>query len=551
MFKQRSGIVAAALAGAMLVCDAPLRAATLPSVSFSTVTTNGYGTDDLNAVAIDRDTLATVGNYQYMAYFGYSSNSNAPIYVARRAVGTNTWTSVKTPYSDIVGTDTVGTDSIITNGIDDHDVVSMAVDGNGDMHLSWGMHNTALNYAISGPVNGSTFSPSFTTQTSTNNPTLFSQLGSIDQATYPEFYYELNSSGQPNGNLLFDYRDAASSTGGGSGNGNTFFGTYNASTKSFNSINEVLNGGATSVNAYQNSLVYDTHGNLLMSWTWRGSASTFQTNQNIMFAQSPDNGSTWYRQGGSSQYTLPVVASQVSGTTANQVAQVVENIPQGSSLINTTSMAVDTSGNPMVATWYTPNGNTNNGAVSPTNNPNRQYMLDYYTGSTWKASQITNRANDVNFDGPGTGVRDLGRPIVLVDNQDRVLVVTRSEDSGILGGPISTSLMGNNIVVYWNTMASLDSSSPQPWQSITLDSANMGEWEPTYDPLAWKADNELEMLYQPAGLVGETSNTISVLDWNEQAYFNPSPIPEPAAAAAMAMLAPAVLMRRRRRAAGA
>ena len=75
----------------------------------------------------------------------------------------------------------------------------MAVDGNGDMHLSWGMHNIPLNYAISNPVNGATFNPTFTTQTQSNNPNLFAEFNSsgISQATYPEFYYTPNGSGAP------------------------------------------------------------------------------------------------------------------------------------------------------------------------------------------------------------------------------------------------------------------------------------------------------------------------------------------------------------------
>jgi len=61
------------------------------------------------------------------------------------------------------------------------------------------------------------------------------------------------------------------------------------------SHNFVINGELTSVNAYLNSLVYDSSGNLDMSWTWRATAN-WQTNSNIMFAQSPDNGTTWFKQ---------------------------------------------------------------------------------------------------------------------------------------------------------------------------------------------------------------------------------------------------------------
>jgi hypothetical protein len=501
---------------------APAQTGTNGTVTFIPLATNAYGTDDLNSCGIIRDNLVTIDGYQFVAYYSYntpgrSGDSSGTIELARRAVGSTTWTTVDTKITVTVGTNGVSADSIITNGIDDHDVIAMAVDGNGDMHISWGMHNVALNYDISSnSVIGSTFAPTFVQQTATNDPALFSAFtaSGIDQPTYPEFYYAENSNGTPNGNLVFDFRNPASASGGGSGNGNTYFTTYTSSTKTFADPEEVLDGGDTSVNGYQNGLVYTSTGNLLMSWTWRATP-TYQTNEDEMFAQSPDNGVTWYQQGGTTPYTLPIVQSQVVGTTSAQVAQIVENIPQNSSLINQSWMTVDKNNNPVIATWLTPNGNAVTGG-----DPNRQYELYYYTGTQWEASQISNRQNDDGYDTSGNDVRDLARPVVVVDNSNRVLVVTRSEDSGLIGGAMPTTLTGNNIVVYWNTMASLDSANPAAWNAITLDTANMGEWEPTYDQLLWNSTNTLDLFYEPVGLSGETSATAQILQWNEPQFFS-------------------------------
>jgi autotransporter-associated beta strand protein len=379
------------------------------------------------------------------------------------------------------------------------------------------MHNIPLNYAISNAANGATFAPTFTTQTAANNPTLFSQfnVSGISQVTYPEFYYIPNSNGTPSGNLVFDYRNAASASGGGSGNGNTYFGQYNASTSSFTAPSEILDGGITSVNGYQNRLVYDSNGNLDMTWTWR-STPNFQSNNNILFAQSPDNGVTWYQQGGKTQYTLPIIASTADGGTTPQVAQTIQAIAQNSSLINQASMTVDKNNNPVLATWLTPNGNASL-PVSATNNPNLQYELIYYTGTAWEESQITHRTSDTAFDTSGTYVRDLGRPIVLVDSENRVLVVTRSEDTG-MGSYSNPSTPNNNLVVYWNTMAGLDSATPTAWKSFALDDANLGEYEPSYDPTAWTASNTLDLFYEPVGLSGETTGSAEVLQWNESTF---------------------------------
>ena len=497
---------------AVLVGVSRSATATTPGVTLIPISSNAYGADDTNSCSISRNNLITVGNYQYTAYYKYINNSTGTIVVGRRSSGSSSWTLVTTPY-----TINSSSDSLYSGDIDDHDIVAMAVDGNGDMHLSWGMHNIPLNYAISNVVSGTTFAPSFTTQTASNNPTLFSEFTAdgISQATYPEFYYIPKSDGTPSGNLVFDYRNAASATGGGSGNGNTYFGTYNASNSSFTSPAEILDGGITSVNGYQNRLTYDSHGNLLMTWTWR-STPNFQSNNNILFAQSPDNGTTWYQQGGTTKYTLPIIASTSNGGTSAQVAQVVQSVVQNSSLINNSDMTVDNKDNPVIATWLTPNGNASQ-AVSATNNPNRQYELIYYNGSAWETSQISHRTSDTAFDTSGNEVRDLGRPIVLVDTSNRVLVVTRSEDSG-MGSYKNASTPNNNLVVYWNTMASLDSASPSPWKSFALDNANMGEYELSYDSNLWSSSNTLDLFYEPVGLSGETTGTAQVLQWTESTF---------------------------------
>jgi autotransporter-associated beta strand protein len=514
---RRLRLVCASAVASTLVGVGSARAALNGSVTFFPIATNAYGYDDTNSCAVSRNNLATVGNYQYTAYYQYDSNSEGTIIVGRRASNSSSWSLINTGINL-----TNSSDALYSGGIDDHDIVAMAVDGNGDMHLSWGMHNNTLNYAISNAANGSVFNSNtvkFTTQTASNNPALFSQLGTIDQVTYPEFYYVPNSSGTPSGNLLFDYRDAGSASGGGSGNGNTFFGVYNSSSKSFADPQEVLDGAITSVNGYQNRLVYDSKGNLDMTWTWR-STPAFQTNNNILFAQSPNNGLTWTQQGGSPQYTLPIIANNSNGGTGSQVAQVVETIAQNSSLINQASMTVDKNNNPVLATWLTPNGNASL-PVSSTNNPNMQYELYYYTGSQWAASQITHRTSDTVFDTNGGAVddpvRDLGRPIVLVDSSNRVLVIGRSEDTG-MGSYDNPNTPNNNLTVYWNTMASLDSANPAPWKSFALDTANMGEYEPSYDSNLWNSSNTLDLFYEPVGLTGETTGTAQVLQWTESTF---------------------------------
>ena len=484
------GAAAVAAAGSQIF-------AASPAVTLTTIATNAYFTSDTNSCAIDLNNLTTVGGYQFAAY--YDSGQN--LMVARRATSGSTWQTYSTGFA-------------ITDASDDHNVAAIAIDSSGDLHLSWDMHNVVLNYAIS---NASVLIPTlnsiaFTKLNSTNTPSLFASGGSTtNEVTYPDFYQIPNSP-----DLLFAYRNGGA--GGGSGNGNEYFDVYDPATKTFTN-NFVINGEQTSVNAYLNNLVYTSTGNLLMTWTWR-STPNWQTNSNMMFAQSPDNGATWTQQNGTTAYTLPIIQT---GTPAASVGQIIKAIPQNSSFINQTSMAIDTLNRPMVASYWVPAG----AAIDDPSNPHastykvRQYMLEFYTGTQWATSQVSSRTVDTAIDTSGADVRDLGRPIVLVDSANRILVITRSENSGM--GTANNPATPNNDIVVFYTTDSMTGGATLPttlhWTSITLNTADMGIWEPTYDSSLWKTSNQLNLFYEPVGLTGEASGTASVLGWDEPAFF--------------------------------
>jgi len=298
---------------------------------------------------------------------------------------------------------------------------------------------------------------------------------------------------------MFLYREGG--TGGGSGNGDQYFVRYSAANQTWTK-NLAINGQATSVNAYLNNLAYDSTGKLHMSWTWR-STPAFQTNHNIMYATSSDNGQTWAKQDGS-PFTLPITEGQ---------GGVIANIPQNSTLINQTSMALDSQDHPLIATWYAP--------LAGSGDNTRQYMLHWYDGASWHASQITNRPTEPLQN--DTTVRELGRPIVLVDDDDRTLVVMRYKEAG------------NNIVV-------AVSEDKQSWDFLTLASADMGVYEPTYDTALWERENKLHLFYQQLGTNGNAN--VSVLEWDAKTYF--AAIPEPGGASLLVAGIMAALLRRKR-----
>ena len=491
--------------------------------TLTTISTNGYATTDVNSFAVGINNLMTetVGGvtYQFSAFY----NTSGEIIIGRRAPALRTWSTFDSGINDGASTG------------DDHDVIALAVDGNGKMHLSWGMHNVLLNYSVSNSsvMTSNLSSVSFTSKTASVSGTL--GASTTDVVTYPQFY---NIPGT--GNLLFTYRDTNTGNNGGSGNGDQYFVTYNASTQTFTNTFGIW-GQLTSFNAYLNRMAYTPTGNLVATWTWRDTPD-WQTNANLMFAQSPDNGGNWYKQGlenSSTKYDLPIIqATKSTGsptdTNANSVAQTVFTLPENTSYINQGSMALDNRNRPIVATYWAPGtaGTTNaNNAVTTANNPNLQYMLMYYNGTSWATSQITHRTSDTFFDGPGnnndgtgsgTYVRDLGRPLVMVDKLNRVLVVTRSEDTSM--GSYSNASLGlnkNNIVVYYNDdlMSGGNTLNSADWKSIVLDSAQMGSYEPTYDSNLWLSSNMLDLFYEPTGL-GSATASVKVLEWNEQHYFS-------------------------------
>ena len=469
--------------------------AVVPGVTFSTVSPTAYATGDINSVAICRNNLTTYGNYQYAAYYG----TDRQIYIGRRQTGgiaaPGDWQTRATGIS----LPTTGLTAIT----DDHNVVAMGIDGNGYMHLSWGMHNVPLTMADSAaPVDQSLFGAA-------NGSTItFAARASVtgsneSSATYPEFYTVPGSK-----DLLFFYRDGG--PGGGSGNGNEYINRYSAATKQWSKVATPLIQGLNAdaslgYNGYLNSVARDSKGNLQMTWTWRES-SDFQTNHDILYAKSADNGVTWTKQDGT-PYTLGITQA---------TAQLVKSIGQGNSLINQSSMTVDKNDNPILANWYAPKTASRDYA--------RQYFLEYYDGTAWKESQITNFAPDSTITtNDQADIRAVSRPIVLVDQDNRVLVIYRN-----------TADNNNGLTAAY----SLDRVN---WQFLTLSTQNMGQYEPTYDSALWASKGVLNLFYQPLIISGVSSSPVQVLQWDERAYF--TSIPEPAASAAL-LLGGVMLLRR-------
>lgn len=478
----------------------------------------GYAATDINSIAYICNGLRTLGNQQFLTFYGrHQSNSsyayNNTIWVARRTVGAKVWDVFRTAF----------TANAIT---DDHDTIAFGIDGEGYMHLSWGMHNSGTNSA--GTVNGDGlyhYTRSIAPVTGTNAIAFAADAhymtGNESEVTYPQFLT------MPNGDLLYFYR--VGGAGGGSGNGNSYWNRYSLATHTWSNVLlsgttpvPLIDGISYSYNGYPNMPCMDSNGNLFVAWTWRYSPA-FETNENIAFAKSSDFGVTWQRWTGST-YTLPLSEKYVSGTTpsTNNVAEQILNISQNSSLINQAGMCLDDQGAPVLATWWAPGAfSTNTGSTGSGNNQ-RQYMIAFpsASGTTWTTRQVSNRTLDAAsfIDTSATYVRDLGRPVALCDKQGRILVLYRDNHS-----------LGGLTVAYSGTRAT--DPNRLVWTTLDLSSTNLGALEPVIDLARWQRDNVLEVIHQSSQYTAHnglsytppenSASPVGVFEWDEAAYFAP------------------------------
>ncbi len=152
--------------------------------------------------------LLTEGNEQYVAYY----NTDRRVTVAHRRLSVGTWkkkvlTDARALFTKLGGFDT-------------HNTLQLALDANGDLHVSGNMHVEPMSYwrtTTPGDV------------TSLKSPTDPSGPAPMPQAepgntTYPEFY---NGTGD---DLFFTYR------GGTSGNGEVYINSYDVTSKTWSGV---------------------------------------------------------------------------------------------------------------------------------------------------------------------------------------------------------------------------------------------------------------------------------------------------------------------------
>ena len=401
----------------------------------------GWARNQVNAIIFRRNAVVSHGRWQYVAYY----DADARVVLAKRKLGGSEWEVRRTRYAG--------------DARDAHKSISIAVDGEGYLHVVWNQHDSPLQYCR-GLRPGSL-------ELSAEMPMLAEKERRV---TYPEFY------NLPGGGLLFLYRDGAS------GGGNLVLNRYDPKTKRWERLQDRLVDGEGERNAYWQATV-DVRGHIHLSWVWRETPDV-ATNHDLCYAKSVDGGRTWLKSTGE-PYRLPVTAA---------TAEYVLRIPQQSGLINQTSMSADSGGRPYIATYWRPGG---------TEVP--QYHLVYSDGSRWRTVQVTRRTTPFSLGGRGTRRIPVSRPQLAVGARGGRPVVLMIFRDGERGERVSVAVCGNL------------PGGACPVSDLTEDPVGM--WEPSYDPVVWQRKGELHLFVQRVGQ-GEAEVTedipaqaVSILEW--------------------------------------
>ncbi len=375
---------------------------------------DGYARTSVNTAVFRGSSIVTHGNNQFISFYDQEGN----VVLGKRRLGSEEWTISKTGYKG--------------NIADAHNVISIGVDGDGVLHVSFDHHGHPLRYARSVRPGSLELGP------------LESMVAEGEEdVTYPEFYT------MPGGDLIFAYRSGAS------GRGNLVMNRYDAKEKKWHRIHDVLIDGEGERNAYWQMFV-DPKGIIHLSWVWRESWLV-ETNHDLCYARSLDGGKTWLRSDGT-PYSLPITM---------KTAEIAWEVPQNSELINQTSMTADSKGNPYIATYW-----RDQDSDVP------QYRLLWHDGKRWNMSQVGNRATPFSLSGGGTKMIPVSRPRIASDGK-RAFYIFRDAERGSKVSVAYTPALGKS-----------------GWEISDLTDFSVDAWEPSFDVNLWNRRRKLHIFVQ-------------------------------------------------------
>lgn len=381
----------------------------------------GWSATSVNTAIFRASSVVTHADTQYVAYY----DPEGFLTLACRKLGHDSlpdgsWTIHRTQYQGKVS--------------DAHNVASIGVDGSGRLHVSFNQHGDPLHYARA-------VAPGSLELGDLEPMTAYDE----DDVTYPEFYP------LQGGNLMFAYRS------GKSGNGNLVLKRYDTATGLWEPLQSNLIDGEGLRNAYW-QLHVDGAGTIHLSWVWRETPDV-ATNHDVCYARSVDGGLTWQRSD-STAYTLPITMAS---------AEVACAVPQGSELINQTSMTADVDGHPYIATYWRDASST-----VP------QYRLVWHDGSQWHSERVGERYTSFSLAGRGTKMIPIARPRLVSNGREAYYIFRDAERSSRV------------------SMAYTPQLGSKQWEMVDLTDFSVDAWEPTVDNALWASRGRLDIYVQPS-----------------------------------------------------
>lgn len=364
---------------------------------------------------------------------------NGAIMTARRTFDGETWGA----WSYAVGR--TGSPS------DNHNFLSIGVDGNGILWFAGNMHASALRTWRG-------LDPDDIEIASFTDPVTVTSSPFEGFVTYPAYTM------LPSGDLRFSFRH------GGSGSGGMVMYHYDHSDDEWSSTHGLTNvwigewtgsGIGYPNNAYCSKIVKDSNDNLHVAWLIRETVQG-QTAHDLHYAKclAADSYSTWRTVDGT-PLTLPIE------TTGTGLPTLVAEIPQMSGLLRAPTLAVTEDGVPIVCAYH--------------GDPFVQLYVWSHDGDDWFTEQVYVETGDVSWIGDNPtliGQRwRLGTPHP-VHRAGTTHVLTRQES------------LGNVITCYSNFDGTLSN-----WESSTIYASDTGEMDPCH------IDDELRRLTGDSGRI--------------------------------------------------
>lgn len=379
---------------------------------------DGWANNSVNVTVFRKNSLVTYKDIQFIAYY----DNEGFLTLGKRKLAKGEWNIHKTQYTG--------------NVKDAHNVISIMVDGDGYLHVSWDHHGHPLRYAKS------------VEPLSLELGEKQSMTGELEEnVTYPEFYK------MPNGDLIFIYRD------GQSGKGNLVLNRYDVKSRKWSQLQRNLIDGEGKRNGYAQSCV-DDKGIIHISWVWRETPDV-ATNHDLCYAKSLDGGITWLNSQ-NKKYTLPIIA---------ETSEYIALIPQNSELINQTAMTTDSQGRPYIASyWREPDSDI------------PQYHIVYNNGIEWKVLNLNFRNTSFSLKGGGTKRIPIARPQLIVDSKGKdtnLFLLFRDEERE---EKVSIAVCKDINV--------------SDWKISDLTDFSVGSWEPSFDTELWRDKGLLHIFVQ-------------------------------------------------------